>query len=103
MSQSIIVEEPVKLWVPTAFTPNNDRLNSVFMPVSVNVPNYHMWIYDRWGGKMFDQKNGVWDGTFLGKPAPIGVYVVIVKYSTLCSSDKELLDKMENTSIQLLR
>ena len=103
MSQSIIVEEPVQLWVPNAFTPNNDRLNSVFMPVSVNVPNYHMWIYDRWGGKMFDQKNGVWDGTFLGKPAPIGVYVVIVKYSTLCSSDKELLDKMENTSIQLLR
>jgi hypothetical protein len=62
-----------------------------------------MWIYDRWGGKMFEQKNGVWDGTFMGKPAPIGVYVVIVKYSTICSSDKELLDKMEKTSIQLLR
>jgi gliding motility-associated-like protein len=103
ITQSIIVEEPWKLWVPNAFTPNNDRLNSVFMPVSINVPNYHMWIYDRWGGEMFDLKNGVWDGTLLGKPAPIGVYIVIVKFSTICSSDKELLDKMEKTSIQLLR
>jgi gliding motility-associated-like protein len=103
MSQTILVEEPVQLWVPNAFTPNNDRLNSIYKPVSINVPNYHMWIYDRWGGKMFEQKNGVWDGTFMGKPAPIGVYVVIVKYSTICSSDKELLDKMEKTSIQLLR
>jgi gliding motility-associated-like protein len=103
ITQSIVVEEPVKLNVPNAFTPNNDRLNSEFKPVNVNVPNYKMLIYDRWGSKMYEEMNGAWDGTCLGKPVPIGVYVVIVEYSTICSDDKLILDKRSVSDVTLMR
>jgi gliding motility-associated-like protein len=102
-SQAIIVEDPWKMWVPNAFTPNNDRLNSEFKPVTLNVPNYKMYIYDRWGGKIFEGENNAWDGKILGQPAPIGVYVVIIKHSTICSDDKTILDKSVKTDVTIIR
>jgi len=103
LSQAILVEDPWKLWVPNAFTPNNDRLNSEFKPVTLNVPNYKMYIYDRWGGKIFEGENNAWDGKILGQPAPIGVYAVIVEHSTICSDDKTILDKSVKTEVTIIR
>jgi gliding motility-associated-like protein len=103
ISKAIVVEDPWKLWVPNAFTPNNDRLNSEFKPVTLNVPNYKMYIYDRWGAKIFEGENNAWDGRVLGKPAPIGVYAVKIDYSTICSDDKLILDKSEFTEVTIVR
>jgi gliding motility-associated-like protein len=103
VSKAIIVEDPWKLWVPNAFTPNNDRLNSEFKPVTLNVPNYKMFIYDRWGGKIFEGENSSWDGKILGQPAPIGVYAVIIEHNTICSDDKTILDKSVKTEVTVIR
>jgi hypothetical protein len=52
---------------------------------------------------MYEGINGVWDGTYLGKPAPVGAYVVIVDYSTICSDDKLILDKHYKGDVTLMR
>jgi gliding motility-associated-like protein len=99
----IMLEDAPKIHVPTAFTPNNDRLNSEFKPITLNVVNYKMYIYDRWGGKIFEGVNSAWDGKILGQPAPIGVYAVILDYSTICGDDKTILDKSIKTDVTLIR
>lgn len=70
------------IFIPNAFTPNNDGINDVFhiMPIE-NYKVNKFSIYNRWGKLMFetnDARNG-WDGTFGGEPAPSGVYVYYIE------------------------
>lgn len=39
-------------------------------------------IYNRWGQQVYQGSNGGWDGTFLNKPAPPGVYMILIQYTT---------------------
>lgn len=41
------------LFIPNSFTPNNDGLNDVFIPLAQSVKNYEMNIFNRWGLKVF--------------------------------------------------
>lgn len=52
------------LYVPNTFTPNSNGNNDVFAPVYSNVSEINLWIYDRWGNKIFYGKNAeaIWDG-----------------------------------------
>ena len=82
---TIHVDRDQSVYIPNAFTPNNDGINDVFMifgnesaPPKVN--SFH--IYDRWGNKIYeandflanDPTNG-WDGTFRGELHNPGVFV----------------------------
>lgn len=71
---------------PTAFSPNNDRLNDVFRIIGLyrNI-SFTMNIFDRWGQQVFtsDSIDRGWDGTFKGKPCEAGAYVWIVKIGFL--------------------
>jgi gliding motility-associated-like protein len=63
-------------YAPNAFTPDGDGMNDVFVPKSVGVGEYTMYVYNRWGRIIFKSihpKVG-WDGTFLGEPVPQGIY-----------------------------
>lgn len=66
----------VKVYAPTAFTPNNDGLNETFVPVINCYSSFEMNIYDRWGKKIFSSNdpNTQWDGTFEGENLKQGVY-----------------------------
>jgi len=72
---TILVDD--RLFVPNAFTPNNDGLNDVFR---INNFGYRavatMRIFNRWGQKVFETFDGTrgWDGTFNGRPADVGTY-----------------------------
>ncbi len=72
------------LYVPNAFTPNNDGLNDVFVPVSRGVTQYSMEIFDRWGERLFVSKElqAGWNGSFKGKLCPVDVYVWKITCST---------------------
>lgn len=71
--------------LPTAFSPNGDGKNDVFLPLlqsSCITKSYELLIYDRYGQIVFStNQNGVgWDGTYLnGRTAEIGVYYVVLK------------------------
>ncbi|MBI1783491.1 MAG: gliding motility-associated C-terminal domain-containing protein [Sphingobacteriales bacterium] len=72
-----------QLFVPTAFTPNNDNKNDIlkakaFFPIT----DFSFSIYNRWGQKIFTTTNlfAGWDGTLNGNQAPSGAYVWYLSY-----------------------
>ena len=72
------------VFAPNSFSPNGDSENdyfTIFTDGTVERIKF-LEIYNRWGGKIFDNKNFLpnlenegWDGTFNGKNAEAGVYV----------------------------
>jgi gliding motility-associated-like protein len=74
----------VPLDMPNAFSPNGDGLNDVFRPVTFpeKIKSFSMYIYDRWGMKVFYTNNVTkgWDGKINGNPAQSGAYTYVVKY-----------------------
>lgn len=70
------------IYVPTAFTPDNNGRNDLFGPAYVGIGKlYYFIVYNRWGQTLFSttERSGKWDGTFLGRLQEAGVYVWIVK------------------------
>jgi gliding motility-associated-like protein len=63
-------------YMPEAFSPNGDGLNDRFAPIGRGIYSYSLKIYNRWGELIFDSEEGEksWDGTYRGKPVPIGMY-----------------------------
>jgi gliding motility-associated-like protein len=70
------------LYVPNAFTPNNDGVNDVFRPIPIGMKKISYFrVYDRWGRLMFSsaQTGKGWDGTLEGKPQDPAVYVWMIE------------------------
>ncbi|MEM7367083.1 MAG: PKD domain-containing protein [Bacteroidota bacterium] len=66
------------LYVPNAFSPNNDGYNDFFYPMGEGLIDYEMIIFDRWGRKIavLSQLEAHWDGrSSSGQALPEGVYV----------------------------
>jgi len=74
---------PPFLFVPNAFSPWDDNgINDQFRVETANMLSFEMTIYTRWGEKVFettDSEEG-WDGTYQGKQAPVGVYLLKIRY-----------------------
>ena len=67
------------LFIPNAFSPNNDSLNDTFTPLTIGIENYTLNIYNRWGEKIFTgTKADKWDGKYHGKTMPDGVYIYTI-------------------------
>jgi len=69
-------------YLPTAFTPNGDGLNDTFRPISNEIVDFHLIIYNRWGQMVFETSDfgKGWDGTFKGSYCAPGVYTYILTY-----------------------
>jgi gliding motility-associated-like protein len=70
------IESDFIIYVPNAFTPNDDDDNETFQPKGRGVVEYEFSIFDRWGELLFrtnDFANG-WDGSFKGKSCKSDVY-----------------------------
>ncbi|MBL0343084.1 MAG: gliding motility-associated C-terminal domain-containing protein [Bacteroidetes bacterium] len=78
---------PELLFIPGAFTPNNDGKNDVFYAEGTNVKNFKIRIFNRWGQQLFETSNigitGGWNGKFEGKNASEGVYTYQLSYDAL--------------------
>lgn len=69
------------IFVPTAFTPNNDGLNDVVKPIPVGMKEIKYFrIYNRWGNLVFSTSSNQagWDGRLRGVLQATGVYVWMV-------------------------
>lgn len=72
------------VFIPNAFTPNNDTRNDVFKASTFRpLQVYHLIIYNRYGQKIFETNNIAtgWDGSFKGKPQPVGGYTYHCSYT----------------------
>ena len=75
------------VFIPSAFSPNDDGINDVF---SINTDESveairFVNIYNRWGELVYDsnKQQGAtplgWDGTFRGRPVQAGIYIYAVE------------------------
>ena len=67
------------LFIPTAFSPNGDNMNSLFR-IKINpscVKEMSLKVYDRWGEVVFQtvSPTGSWDGKYKEKDLDSGVFV----------------------------
>jgi gliding motility-associated-like protein len=72
----VAVETDFYLYIPTAFSPNNDGINDCFNIKGVGFEGIDFQIFNRWGNPVYSSQDesDCWDGTYNGKPLPIGAY-----------------------------
>jgi gliding motility-associated-like protein len=104
VSKMIVVDdcsEKCPLYIPNAFSPNNDGVNDEFEAISACDPEtYELQIRNRFGQLLFtsNQPGRSWDGKFSGVDSPEGNYVYTLRYKMPYQSQKVL-----HGSIVLLR
>lgn len=69
------------VFIPNAFTPNNDNNNDVFKIFGNEIEKIQLQIFDRWGGLVFETSdpNFEWDGTFKERDLGAAVFVYTAK------------------------
>ena len=85
-STTIRVRKKPYIYIPTAFTPNQDTHNQLFIPRYIAIKTLSFFtIYSRDGQAVFhttDPKTG-WDGTFRGRDAPAGTYTYLIRATSI--------------------
>lgn len=89
--------------MPNAFSPNADGINDMLRWVTVDIDEFEIYIYNRWGSIMHHTTdlNNFWNGEFHGVTAGDGVYVYIVKYAGTSSNGIREEGKVSGTFILL--
>lgn len=90
--QKVVIGEEFNLYVPSAFTPNEDGKNETFQPKGKGIVSYQLVIYDRWGEQVFKTTrfDEGWDGTFRGEPCKSDVYVWKIQAVNSSGKKKDL-------------
>jgi gliding motility-associated-like protein len=72
----------VNIYIPSAFSPNDDNINDVFLVKGIGIIDYNLVIFNRWGEEIFMSTNifNGWDGTYNQFPCQEDIYVYIIKY-----------------------
>ncbi len=81
----VYVTKDFNVYIPNAFTPNEDGYNDVFIPVGYGISEIRLTIFDRWGEQIFtsNETSIGWDGSRKGKPCEQGVYVYKAEVKTM--------------------
>jgi gliding motility-associated-like protein len=66
---NLAIQSELLVYVPNAFTPDNDGLNDIFIPSiggGVAIEDYYFTIWDRWGDLVFESATPgeAWDGSY---------------------------------------
>jgi gliding motility-associated-like protein len=82
--QVCVVFDCGEMFVPNAFSPNDDLVNDVLYVRGKCLSNFIFQIFNRWGEKVFEstkQELG-WDGTYNDEPMNTGVFVYRLEGTT---------------------
>ncbi|MDR1758697.1 MAG: gliding motility-associated C-terminal domain-containing protein [Bacteroidales bacterium] len=95
----VLCEYPY-IFLPNAFTPNEDGKNDILLVRGTNILKIHLLIYDRWGECMFESHSREigWDGTYKGHPCQPGVYDYYLEVT--CKQEQKLIRKGNVTLIR---
>lgn len=82
-SNTIALNQGIKVFMPTAFSPSKPGENSIFKPAGsfIDMLDYKLIVYDRWGKVMFessDPESG-WNGSYGGTLCSMGVYAYYLR------------------------
>jgi gliding motility-associated-like protein len=101
LGKQIAVNLCCNIFIPNAFSPNQDGLNDVFVPRSYGkIASYQLMIFDRYGTLIFETEdmNASWNGSKNGHPLESGVYFYFVKGK--CLDDSDFVKKGDVTLIR---
>ena len=93
--RNVVINDLFNLYIPTGFTPNGDGVNDVFFAQGTDIDpdRFHMWVYDRWGGLVFETQdiNKKWTGNVSDGEYFIqdGVYNWRVEVHSLATSQRK--------------
>jgi gliding motility-associated-like protein len=78
---AVMEECPYSLYVPNAFSPNNDGVNDVLVIKGNRIDSFRMMIINRWGQIVFeaDRMEQYWDATNCAD----GVYTILIEYTAI--------------------
>lgn len=79
----------IKVWVPTAFSPNNDGLNDILLPIIAGeIFDYGFRIFNRWGEIVFSTRDRYqgWDGSYKGAQQDGNTFIWVLTYRDRQSS-----------------
>jgi gliding motility-associated-like protein len=81
------------MYIPNAFSPNNDGINNTFpgLDNTIYLDNFSLQIFNRWGEKLFETfeiRN--WDGTYKNKICQQDTYVYLISFRD-CNGDRQIL------------
>lgn len=96
ISGEITIKPNASIYVPNAITPNNNGRNEIFYAYGEGIVEFEMTIFDRWGEQLFfsaDMEDG-WDGTYLGKPVEMSVYVYRIDYVDVNGDSDRLVGRV---------
>ena len=94
-----LVEGPVMIYVPNAFTPNNDGINDGFQVVISDVVYFEINIFNSWGEEIYSSTdpNEIWTGNVKGGDyyAPTGLYNYRLRWKGSRTDAEELSGTIE--------
>jgi len=103
----LILPESFKIYLPTAFSPNHDEVNDVFLPVSTFDLDfkYELMIFNRYGQIVFSSNkfSEGWDGNYQNYPCPMEVYTWIVNVQPIGENVFYTGPNMMKGNVTLLR
>jgi gliding motility-associated-like protein len=80
---TITIENEVKeVFIPNAFSPNNDGVNDVWEIFNIDIyPDCKISVFDRWGNAVFESAGyqDPWNGMYAGEVLPAGSYAFIIQ------------------------
>lgn len=78
------IEHEITFFAPNSFSPDGNGNNDIFYMKGTGMNDFNLFIYDRWGEKIFESHDIMhgWDGTYKGKIVEEDVYVWKVEYKT---------------------
>lgn len=81
----VFVSDGQPIYIPNAFTPNEDGENDKFYVFGKDLKKVNMQIFDRWGETIFEtsRQDDGWDGTYKGVKLNAGVYIYNVNVEYL--------------------
>ncbi len=99
------IDQNISIWIPSAFTPNGDGMNDVFVIYGDFISTVSIEIYNAWGlqiysfeGKLTGIPLELWDGSYQGVSQPEGNYCYLIR-----AVNNEKKKVIQSGSITLLR
>lgn len=90
--RNLVIAEKYLAYIPNVFTPDGNNYNEAFRPYfsGIDIYNYKMSIYNRWGELIFVSQNAEigWNGTYGGEIVPAGVYIYHIETAEIVSDKK---------------